>query len=85
MQPKNDFVFMAAFGFDHCAYYVPMPDARDPRAAWIMKGIENERGISGWWVEARLITRPTATIWRSRRHRTRYSSPVRKGIRRTIR
>jgi N,N-dimethylformamidase len=33
------------FGFDHCGYFVPMPDAKHPRAAWIMKGLEQEERI----------------------------------------
>ncbi|PWT82814.1 MAG: hypothetical protein C5B58_07560, partial [Acidobacteria bacterium] len=35
----------SSFGFDHCGYYVPMPDARDPRVAWIMKDIEDEQRL----------------------------------------
>lgn len=35
----------SGYGFDHSGYYVPMPDARDPRAAWIMESIENEERL----------------------------------------
>jgi N,N-dimethylformamidase len=34
-----------SFGFDHSGYFVPMPDAKDPLASWIMKGIEADEKI----------------------------------------
>lgn len=33
------------FGFDHSGYFVPLPDARDNRVAWIMDGIDPEGPI----------------------------------------
>jgi N,N-dimethylformamidase len=34
-----------AEGFDHCSYYVQMPDARDPACAFIMEGIGPDERI----------------------------------------
>ncbi len=34
-----------SFGFDHSGYFVPLPDARDDRVAWIMDGIDPEGPI----------------------------------------
>jgi N,N-dimethylformamidase len=44
--PQKDFgTGFTAEGFDHCSYYVQMPDARDPRAAFIVEGIGPDEKI----------------------------------------
>jgi N,N-dimethylformamidase len=42
---KNFATGFTAEGFDHSSYFVQMPDARDPRAAFIMDGIDPEERI----------------------------------------
>jgi N,N-dimethylformamidase len=42
---KNFATGFTAEGFDHSSYFVQMPDAGDPRAAFIMEGIDPEERI----------------------------------------